>query len=85
MTEQNYLVLPRLSWLAPAKSSIDRMIDKRTLLAMLIEKFQRETMPVLVAIVEPQLDSVIEMERGFIVPDDWQVRAGQRHSDVSVQ
>ncbi|MGV3742376.1 MAG: DUF1853 family protein [Burkholderiaceae bacterium] len=78
--EQHYLVLPRLSWLSPAKSHIDRLLDKQSLLAMLTEKFQRETMPVLVAIMESQRDSAIETRRGFIVPDDWQVKAGQRRA-----
>jgi hypothetical protein len=76
--EQQYLILPRLSWLPPAKADLDRVLDKEGLLSVLKEKFQHETMPVLVAVVDTSKDRALETDRGFIVPDDWQERAGQQ-------
>lgn len=77
--EQEYLILPRLSWLAPAISNADQVLSKQGLLSTLAEKFRHETMPVLIAAVESRQGIAVETERGFIVPDDWQTRAGQRH------
>lgn len=79
-TEQQYLILPRLSWLAPAKADLDQVLNKERLTEALFNNFQHESMPVLVAIVEPQQGFAIETERGFIVPDDWQNKAGQRNN-----
>jgi hypothetical protein len=33
---------------------------------------------VLVALVREQAGSIVEFERGFIVPDDWRTRAAAR-------
>lgn len=76
--EQNYLILPRLSWLAPAKADLDRMMTKESLLAVLEKHFQHDAMPMLVAAVETYKNKAVETDRGFVVPDDWQTRAGQR-------
>jgi uncharacterized protein len=80
-SEQQYLILPRLSWLAPAKAGLEQALNKERLTATLIDNFQHESMPVLVAIVESQHGFAVETERGFIVPDDWRTRARQRSTD----
>ncbi len=76
--DQHYLILPRLSWLAPARAPLEEILKREELVSSLAKNFQHETMPVLVAIVEGKGSQALETERGFIVPDDWQTRAGQR-------
>jgi hypothetical protein len=45
---------------------------------MLAARFEHDSMPVMVAIVEQQAGHALEVDRGFIVPDDWPSRAGAR-------
>lgn len=75
---QHYVVLPRLSWLAPAKTARENALDSEMLRAMLIEHFGRLRTPVLVAVVAPHGGYLLEVDRGFIVPDDWRSRAESR-------
>ena len=35
-------------------------------------------MPVMIALMQIDGDYAVETSRGFIVPDDWRTRAGQR-------
>jgi uncharacterized protein len=77
--EQHFVILPRLSWLPPVKSKLDQVLSKDQLLSAIARHFEHETMPVLVSIVETDQEFAFEAERGFIVPDDWQARAGQQH------
>lgn len=83
---ERYVVLPRLSWLAPAKVDVLQTLNRQSLLAMLAAHFARDTMPVLVAVVDRQGDHAIETSRGFFVPDDWRTRAGNRtpHAIVTI-
>ena len=74
----NYVLLPRLSWLAPVQLSADMTLTKVELLAMLRAHFLADTAPVLVAQCQLQGARAQEYARGFIVPDDWRQRAGQR-------
>ncbi len=73
-----YMILPRLQWLAPAKSAVKQTMDRQALQSYLAEYFVEDTMPVLVALLEIDGDVAVEASRGFIVPDDWRTRAGQR-------
>ncbi|OGB26312.1 MAG: hypothetical protein A3I66_21375 [Burkholderiales bacterium RIFCSPLOWO2_02_FULL_57_36] len=73
-----YSVLPRLRWLAPAKLDWDQTLDRLSLQEALSGYFSHDTMPVMVAIVARDGNHAVEMDRGFIVPDDWRIRAGQR-------
>jgi hypothetical protein len=75
---ERYTILNRLSWLAPAKIAIEQSLDKKTLEHILSEHFAHDTMPVLVALLIRRGDDLIETNRGFIVPDDWRSRAGER-------
>jgi hypothetical protein len=75
---ERYAVLPRLRWLAPAKMDFGMSLNRQSLLDMLAAHFARDTMPVLVAQVERQGNHAVEIDRGFIVPDDWPRRAGER-------
>lgn len=73
-----YLILPRLRWLAPAQALPEETIDRATLLDQLSAHFLQDSMPVLVALLRLDGDRAYEVERGFIVPDDWSSRAGDR-------
>lgn len=76
--EEKFVVLPRLKWLAPIKAALSDLLDGKCLQRQLAETFKTETMPVLVSIVRPCEQAAFETARGFIVPDDWHNRAGQR-------
>lgn len=82
ISAERYMLLPRLSWLAPAKATEAECIDKQSLQQVLKERFEQDSMPVMVAILEQQGDSMLEVDRGFIVPDDWHNRAGERIARV---
>jgi hypothetical protein len=72
------MVLPRLSWLAPAKASEEDCLSWRDLHAMLAAQFENDSMPVMVALMEPHEGILLEVDRGFIVPSGWPERAGER-------
>lgn len=78
MEGQHFVVLPRLSWLAPAKTSAGQSLDADKLRMTLTEHFGQHRTPLLVAIVEPHGNDMLETDRGFIVPDDWRSRAESR-------
>lgn len=74
-----YVILPRLQWLAPARLPWQETMTKDELLKHLSAHFMHDTMPVMVArMMEGGDECAIEAERGFVVPDDWRTRAGQR-------
>ncbi|GAB3538569.1 DUF1853 family protein [Noviherbaspirillum agri] len=70
-----FVMLPRLSWLAPAKTSIENALDAAALNSSLTNHFEQHHTPVLIAIVERHGNDMLETDRGFIVPDDWRSRA----------
>ncbi len=79
-----YLVLPRLQWLAPYRSgATDETLDGEQLQARLAQQFDTAPMPVLVASVREVEGVLHETGRGFIVPDDWRVRAAQRQARIA--
>jgi uncharacterized protein len=75
---QYYVVLPRLRWLAPAKVLEKQALSRSALNAELIGHFNSATTPVLIAVLEQRGDYMLEFDRGFIVPDDWRLRAEMR-------
>jgi hypothetical protein len=83
MDADRFLILPRLQWLPPFRaSSATWMLDRAQLMAELADHFANSGSPALVAVVRDERSngegSIIETERGFIVPDDWRERAGAR-------
>jgi hypothetical protein len=78
LSAAHYLVLPRLCWLAPAKASAAECLSRQSLQQDLTQRFTHDSMPVLVALLEARGDFMLEVDRGFIVPDDWRSRAGER-------
>lgn len=73
-----YMILPRLRWLAPARARLEDTIDRAALAEIVGGHFLRDSMPVLVALMGTDGDVAVECDRGFIVPDDWKSRAGER-------
>ncbi|MGH8808564.1 MAG: DUF1853 family protein, partial [Noviherbaspirillum sp.] len=78
LTGDRYIVLPRLEWLAPAKATVTQTLDAKALKEHLFAHFNQSSIPILVAVMEPKGDSMLEWDRGFIVPDDWRIRAEVR-------
>jgi len=73
---EEFLVLPKLQWLAPLRAcSAAPMLDRAQLMQELEEQFATSGTPVLVAIVRRQGEVIEEVERGFVVPNDWRQRA----------
>jgi hypothetical protein len=74
-----FVVLPRLEWLAPFRARSEQgLLSRAELQARLAQHFEAVPMPVLVAAVRQEGGSLIEVERGFIVPDNWRARAALR-------
>jgi hypothetical protein len=78
MPGDRYAVLPRLRWLAPAKLPWQQTLSKATLHAHVKSHFDGDAMPIMVAVVVREGQDGVEADRGFIVPNDWRIRAGQR-------
>jgi hypothetical protein len=71
-----FLVLPKLEWLAPLRApAATATMDRVELTAVLARQFTASGTPVLVASVRRHEGFVEEVERGFVVPDDWRARA----------
>ncbi|HEY4542775.1 MAG TPA: DUF1853 family protein [Noviherbaspirillum sp.] len=77
----SWALLPRLSWLAPARLPNDEGLTHEAVCAQLRERFASdpEAAPVLVASLEPgaQDAGLLEADRGFVVSPGWQERAGR--------
>lgn len=74
-----WLILPKLQWLAPFRAaSATWMLNRAELHAELSAHFETSQTPVLVAAVRDEPGSIVEVERGFIVPNDWRERAKRR-------
>lgn len=82
----HYVILPRLSWLAPARCDVAEAVSGEQLVAMLAQDFSISAAPVMIALCDLDGAIVLERERGFIVPDDWSIRATQKlqHAIVTV-
>ena len=76
--DAEFVVLPKLEWLAPFRAwSAPRMPDRAALAAELSRQFATSATPVLVAHLRRVGDVLEECERGFIVPNDWRERAAE--------
>ena len=74
-----FLPLPRMQWLAPARSADKAgLLTRPMLAAQVAAHFAATTMPMLVASMVEEGGAWIEAARTFIVPDDWQARAAGR-------
>jgi hypothetical protein len=78
---EGFLILPKLQWLAPFRAgSAESMMNGAQLHAELEAQFETNPTPVLVALVRHATGMIEEVERGFIVPNDWRARAAARSS-----
>lgn len=75
---EDFIVLPRLDWLAPAKISPAQAMGRKALHAAAKAHFATASTPVLVALLERRGEWLLEIDRGFIVPDDWRSKAASR-------
>ncbi len=78
LSGERFLIMPRLTWLAPAREPLVACLDRQGLRGALHEHFAVDTLPVMVAVVEERGSLALETERGFIVPNDWRKRAATR-------
>lgn len=78
---EEFLMLPRLQWLAPFRAaSATWMLNRAQLHAELSAQFETSQAPVLVASVRHTPGLIEEVERGFIVPNDWRARAAAKRA-----
>lgn len=70
-------ILERLDWLAPAQVDEADVMKKDIVVDMIERHFHVDQRPVLVAIMRRSGDLMQEFCRGFVVPDNWPVRAAQ--------
>jgi len=74
-----FVILPRLQWLAPFRTAQSvAVLNRAQLHAELSAQFETVASPVMVASVRAGGGYVEEVERGFIVPNDWRERAAAR-------
>lgn len=74
---EQFVILPRLRWLAPAKISAGLGLGRSELQEALRLHFAQDNMPALVAVLEQKGDCLVETSRGFIVPDGWRHEASK--------
>lgn len=75
---EHFIVLPRLSWLVPAKTAEDKALDRTALRDAVAAHFREGATPLLAAVLELQDGAMLEVDRVFVVPDDWRNRAEAR-------
>jgi hypothetical protein len=80
---QHFAILPRLDWLAPARLTTESVFDRETLRQTLQNYFAQDRMPIMLAVLQVEGNVAREIERGFIVPADWQTRAAYRTKPLS--
>ena len=73
-------IIPRISWLAPARLPPDEGLDLSELENQLRKHFEHDSMPLMVAALRREGDMWLEVERGFVVPDAWPQQAVEKIS-----
>ncbi len=68
-------LLSRLEWLAPVRLPTERVMPAEQAAQQLARAFETDRMPVMLATLAPVGDAWIEVDRGFVVPDQWQFEA----------
>lgn len=68
-------MIPRMAWMAPARLPSEQGLDVQELEAALHRQFAHDRMPVMVAVLQREGDEWIEIDRGFVVPNEWQQQA----------
>lgn len=73
-------ILPRITWLAPARLSLAQGLEISDLKQQLHQHFEHDGMPLMVASLRREGDEWFETERGFVVPDAWPQQAVEKIS-----
>jgi hypothetical protein len=73
-------ILPRITWLAPARLSLAQGLEISDLKQQLHQHFEHDGMPLMVASLRREGDEWFETERGFVVPDAWPQQAVKKIS-----
>ncbi len=71
-------LLSRLEWLAPVRLPAERVLSPQQAAEQLAQAFATDGMPVMVASLVPDGDAWVEADRGFVVPEQWQLEALRR-------
>jgi hypothetical protein len=71
-----FAVLSRLNWLAPAKLGLENSTSQNQLNLRLTQQFLTDSRPVLIAQLVERDGYLLESERIFVVPDDWNKKSG---------
>jgi len=75
---EDFLILPKLQWLAPLRAHpATPLMNRPQLHAALATQFASSSTPILVATMRRHDEFTEEVDRGFIVPNDWRSRAAQ--------
>ncbi len=69
------VILPRLSWLAPARVPVEAASTANEARARITHRLAESDMPVMIANLSCIDGVAIETDRGFVVPLDWATRA----------
>lgn len=72
---QQVALLSRLEWLAPVSLPADRVRTREQATATLAKVFAGDGMPVMAVSLVQQGERWVEADRGFVVPDQWQLEA----------
>lgn len=76
MPDAEYVILPKLQWLAPYRAeSAGQVLSRSQLAQELSDRFPSAATPALVAIVRRHDHLLEEADRGFIVPTPWPTQA----------
>lgn len=71
-------MMPRIAWMVPARLPLEQGLALSELQAALVRQFEHDRMPVMVAVLSREGNEWIEVDRGFVVPDQWEQAAQER-------
>ncbi len=71
-------LLSRLEWLSPARLPAERIMSPRQAADQLAQGFASDGMPVMAVSLLQDGEAWVEADRGFVVPDQWQLEALRR-------
>ncbi len=81
LDDGEFVLLPRLAWLAPYKSTrLNDALTRAQLQGALATHFALANTPMLVACVRRDGPALIETRRGFVVPNDWCARSAAKRA-----
>ena len=80
-----YVILPRLRWLAPAKVLRKDTLNATEVRLALDAHFSHDRAPVLLVTLRACGDEELEITRGFVVPDDWAIRAEEKRRLATIK